>query len=95
MLFFTQVIENPTEENKELFFKEIQKIEYQLLQEAEKLSYKSQEYFAKRTEAFSFRRNTAIKLLHLWMQKYSNVNECPMKYADTLNIPFQSIQVPS
>lgn len=94
MISLTQVIENPTEINQELFFKELQKIEYQLLQEAEKLPYKSQEYFAKRTEAFSFRRNTAMKLIRLWMQKYHNVNECPMKYADTLNIPFQTIKTP-
>lgn len=93
MISLTELIENPTEINKELFFKEIEKTEYQLLEEAEKLPYKSQEYFSKRTEAFSFRRNTAMKLIRLWIQKHNSLDDCPMKYADTLNIPFSTIKV--
>ena len=88
------LIENPTEETKSLYLKEVNQIEYQLLEEAEKYSKKSQEYFSKRAEAFSFRKDSAMKLIQEWVKKYHTTKDCPVSYADTLNIPFQSIQVP-
>lgn len=88
------LIENPTEENKSLYLKEVNQSEYQLLEEAEKYSKKSQEYFSKRAEAFSFRRNSAMKLIQEWVKKYKTTEGCLVSYADTLNIPFQAIQVP-
>lgn len=89
-----KLLNNPTQENKELYLKEVNQIEYQLLEEAENYPYKSREYFSKRTEAFSFRKKSAMELITLWVKKYGNVNDCPVKYVDTLNIPFQSIKVP-
>jgi hypothetical protein len=74
--------------------KEVNKIEYQLLEEAESFPKKSQEYFSKRTEAFSFRRNSAMKLIREWVQQYKTTEGCPVAYADTLNIPFQTIKIP-
>ena len=88
------LVEQPTEENKSIYLEEINKIEYQLLLEAENYSKKSQDYFSKRTEAFSFRRNSAINVIRQWVAKYKTTKDCPVNYADTLNIPFQSIQVP-
>lgn len=94
MEIIEKLIETPTQENIDLFFKEINQIEYKLLQEAETFPYKSQDYFSKRTEAFSVRRNISIKLINLWNKKYGSSENCPVKYADTLIIPFQSIKTP-
>ena len=88
------LIQNPTEENKEQFLKELNKAEYKLLVDAEDFPFKSQEYFNKRAEAFALRGKVAAKLLQAWVSVYGSTEGCPLKYADTLNIPFRSIGVP-
>ncbi len=87
------LVETPTEENKENYLKFVNEMEYFLLNEAESLPYKSQEYFNKRTEAFAYRRECAKMLLNCWVSFYASTESCPVSYADTLNIPFQQIKV--
>lgn len=89
------LVENPSEENKESYFNFVNKTEYSLLVESESLPKKSQEYFTKRSEAFSYRRNSAIAFMNMWVGKYGSTKNSPVTYADTLNIPFQSIKIPS
>lgn len=89
------LVDSPTEENKSLYLKEVNKIEYQLLEDVEHYPKKSKDYFSKRTEAFSFRRNSAMTLIREWVKKYKTTQGCPVNYADTLNIPFQSIKIPN
>lgn len=88
------LIQKPTEENKEYFLKQLNQMEYQLLLDAENFPFKSQEYFNKRAEAFALRGKVAAKLLQAWVPVYGSTEGCPLKYADTLNIPFRSIGVP-
>lgn len=88
------LIETPTEELKENYLKFVSEMEYSLLQDAETLPFKSQEYFNKRTEAFAYRRKCAIMLLNSWVATHGTTDNCPVSYADTLNIPFQQIKVP-
>lgn len=89
------LVEEPTEENKEEYFNFVNNTEYSLLVESESLAKKSQEYFDKRKEAFSYRRNAAITFMNMWVAKYGSTENSPITYADTLIIPFQSIKVPS
>lgn len=88
------LVKNPTEENKENYLIFINQMEYSLLEEAETFPLKSQEYFNKRTKAFSYRRECATMLLNSWVAAYGSTLNCPVSYADTLNIPFQQIKVP-
>ena len=88
------LVEAPTEENKENYFKFVNDIEYSLLQDAETFPFKSQEYFDKRKQAFAYRRKYAMILLSKWVATYGSTENCPISYADTLNIPFQQIKVP-
>ena len=89
-----KLVENPTEESKELYNKTVSKIEYNLLEESTQYPFKSQEYFDKRRQAFSYRRECGIKLINAWVKKYGSVENCPVKYSDTLIIPFQKIEEP-
>lgn len=88
------VVNNPTKENIDNYFNFVNTTEYSLLVEAETFSNKSQKYFDKRKEAFSYRRTSAITFINNWVQKYGSTENSPITYADTLNIPFQSIKVP-
>lgn len=88
----SDLVDNPTEKNKEKYLNYVTKTEYSLLQDAETLPYKSQEYFNKRTEAFSYRRNCAIMLLNSWIKIHKTTENAPVTYADTLNIPFKKIK---
>ena len=89
------LVENPTEENKNAYEKFVSQKEYDLLVEAEKYEVKSKEYFNKRHEAFDFRPSSAAKLISVWIKKYKNLEECPVAYSDTLNIPFRKIKNPN
>jgi hypothetical protein len=88
------LVEAPTEENKENYFKFVNDMEYSLLQDAETFPFKSQEYFDKRKQAFAYRRECAMILLSKWVATYGSTKNCPVSYADTLNIPFQQIKAP-
>jgi hypothetical protein len=88
------LVENPTEETKSAYENYVNKKEYDLLLEAEKFERKTKEYFNKRTEAFDYRPQSAAKLISVWIKKYKNLNDCPVSYADTLNIPFRKIKKP-
>ena len=50
--------------------------------------------FVNMKEAFSYRRTSAIAFINNWIQKYGSTENSPITYADTLNIPFQSIKAP-
>lgn len=86
------LIDNPSEVNTVNYFKHILDRENDLIKESITLPYKSREYFDKRIEAFSYRRECAKKLLNAWVGKYGKTEKCPVKYVDTLNIPFQQIK---
>lgn len=88
------LVKNPTEENALNYLEFVNEMEYSLLEYAETFPFKSQEYFNKRTEAFSYRRDCAKILLNSWVATYGSTLNCPVSYADTLNIPFQQIKVP-
>jgi hypothetical protein len=88
------LVETPTEENKENYFKFVNKMEYSLLQDAEAFPFRSQEYFDKRKRAFAYRRECAIIVLQRWVSTYGSTEGCVVSYADTLNIPFQQIRAP-
>jgi hypothetical protein len=87
-----QVIQDPTENNKELFLTELNKLEHSLLLEAENYNNKSTEYFKTRTKAFSIRPQYAKMILNKWVAKFKTTQGCPLKYEDTLNIPFRQIK---
>lgn len=87
------LVETPTEENKETYLNFVSTTEYSLLEDAETLPFKSQEYFDKRKEAFSYRRECAMMLIRQWVSKYGTSENCVVSYADTLNIPFQTIKL--
>jgi hypothetical protein len=89
------LVENPTDENRERYLKYVNQTEYSLLLEAENFPFKSQEYFNKRSEAFSYRGKCAAKLLRSWVPAHGSTEGCPASYADTLNIPFRQISVPN
>jgi hypothetical protein len=88
------LIQDPTDQNKELYLSFVNEMEYSLLEEAEIFPFKSQEYFNKRTEAFAYRRECAKMLLPKWIAAYGSTEGCVVSYADTLNIPFQQIKEP-
>jgi hypothetical protein len=88
------LVETPTEENKQNYLDFVQQIEYSLLMDVETLPFKSQEYFNKRRQAFAYRRECAMMLLNFWVSAHSSIDNCPVSYADTLNIPFQQIKAP-
>lgn len=87
-----KVVEDPSEENKQKYFDHILETEHKLLEESTTLPYKSREYFDKRIEAFSYRRESAMKLIGQWVKTYGSSAGCIVSYADTLNIPFQQIK---
>jgi hypothetical protein len=89
-----ELVKNPTEENKEIYLKFVNEMEYSLLQDAEALPFRSQEYFDKRKQAFAYRRECAIIVLQRWVSTYGSTEGCVVSYADTLNIPFQQIKAP-
>lgn len=90
----SELVESPTEDNKQKYLDHINKIEYDLLVESDQLPFKSREYYEKRIEAFSYRRESAMKLINSWISKYGTSENCVVSYADTLNIPFQQIKKP-
>jgi hypothetical protein len=85
------LVNTPSKENVEKYSTHIHESELFLLTEAENFPFKSRDYFNKRTEAFSYRRNSASILISKWVEKYKTTKDCPVSYADTLNIPFQKI----
>lgn len=88
------LVENPTDENKTSFLYSLSQLEYSTLEEAESYPKKSREYFQTRTEAFAIRPECARMLLRKWVSKYGSTEGCPLKYEDTLNIPFRQIKKP-
>lgn len=86
------VVNEPTEKNKLEFENAINLLEHSLIREAELLPHKSQEYFNKRTEAFSVRPEYSKMMLNKWVSKYGSTDGCPVKYEATLNIPFRQIK---
>jgi hypothetical protein len=88
------LVKEPTEEHKDNYLKFINEMEYSLLQDAETFPFKSHEYFNKRRQAFAYRRECAMMLLSKWVATYGSTENCPVSYADTLNIPFQQIKTP-
>jgi hypothetical protein len=89
-----EAIENPTEENVIKYREEINNLEYQTLIEAENFPKKTQEYFNKRSEAFSLQGKYASVVLRKWVEKYKTSNGCFCSYRETLNIPFREIKQP-
>jgi hypothetical protein len=88
------LVKNPTEETKQNYLEFVNEMEYSLLQDAETFPFKSQEYFDKRKQAFAYRRECAMMLLNKWVATYGSTENAPVSYADTLNIPFQTIKAP-
>jgi len=88
------LVKNPTEELKETYLNFVNTTEYSLLEDAETLPFKSQEYFDKRKQAFAYRRKCAMMLLNSWVSAHGSTDNCPTSYADTLIIPFQQIKAP-
>jgi len=88
------LVENPTEDNKTGFLFSLMQLEYSTLEEAETHPKKSKEYFQTKTKAFSIRSEYAKILLCKWVSKYGSTEGCPLKYEDTLNIPFRQIKKP-
>ena len=86
------LVENPTEENKNQYFTAVNQEEHRLLKEAHESPPKSTEFFSQRSKAFSLRRESAMKLISKWVAKYGSTENSPVSYADTLNIPFQTIK---
>jgi hypothetical protein len=90
--FIDKLLENPSEENKNLFLENLQKEEYNTLVEAEKKEYKSYEYFKARTKAFQLRPLIAMELVPKWVLKFGSQVGCPLQFKDTLNVPFREIK---
>ena len=90
-----QVVENPTDDNKQEYLKELNLLEIAILKEAEKYKPKTQEYFSIRQEAFATRGKYAKMFLNQWVAKYGTTNGSPHSYENTLNIPFRSIASPN
>ena len=88
------LVKNQTEELKETYLNFVNTTEYSLLEDAETLPFKSQEYFDQRKKAFAYRKECATMLLRHWVAKYGSTSGCPVTYADTLNVPFQQIKTP-
>ena len=90
--FISDVINNPSEENKEKYLNYVLESEHKLLKESNIFPYKSKEYFNARKKAFSFRRECAMKMISEWVKVYKTTENCVVSYADTLIIPFQQIK---
>jgi len=90
--FILWLVESPTDDNKQKYLDHIAETEYALLVESNNLPFKSREYYDKRIEAFSYRRESAMKLIKAWVSKYGTSENCVVSYADTLNIPFREIK---
>lgn len=86
------LLENPTEENKNELLETITQQEVLLLQEAEAHEFKSREYFCKRTLAFKVRPTSAMTLVPKWISKFGSSEGCPLQFSDTLNIPFRQVK---
>lgn len=89
-----ELIQNPSEENKQKYLDFVNQKEYHLIVEAHEFPPKSQEFFNKKREAFAFRRESAKMLLNQWVAVHGTTENCPVSYADTLNVPFQQIKPP-
>lgn len=89
-----ELIQNPSEENKQKYLDFVNQKEYDLIVEAHEFPPKSQEFFDKKREAFAFRRESAKMLLNKWVAVHGTAENCPVSYADTLNVPFQQIKPP-
>lgn len=89
-----ELIKNPSDENKQKYLDFVNQKEYDLIVEAHKFPPKSQEFFDKKREAFAFRGESARILLNRWVAVYGTTENCPVSYADTLNMPFQQIKPP-
>jgi predicted RecB family endonuclease len=78
----TEIVECPSEDNKNEYEDAVNCLEYNLAMQGEKV------------KAFSVRRDYAIQMLKQWVAKYKTTEGCPVSYADTLNIPFRTIKKP-
>lgn len=88
----SELLESPTDENKEKYNSFVLNQQHELLKEVAYTIYKSQDYFNKKSKAHSYKRDCAIKLISKWVEKYGTTEGCPVKYADTLLVPFQQIK---
>lgn len=87
-----QFVETPSPELQQLYEALVHQTEYNLLIEANSFPFKSQEWFDKRREAFAFRRECAKRMINAWVKKHETSQGCFITYAETLNIPFQTIK---
>lgn len=78
----SNLLDDPSEENKKKFETYVNNLEYDLLQNNERIS------------AFAVRGKCAAELLKLWVQKFGSTEGCPASYQDTLNVPFRKIKSP-
>lgn len=85
------LLETPTQENITHFFQLLKDEEIRLLELAENEPPKTTEYFKKRQNAFNLRRDIAMYLIPLWISKFGTTVDCPLKFQDTLNIPFRTL----
>jgi hypothetical protein len=79
----TEIVESPNENSKNQYENAVNCLEYELAMKGEKV------------QAFSVRREYAMKMVTQWVAKYKTTEGCPASYADTLNIPFKTIKKPS
>lgn len=78
----SNLLDDPSEENKSNYELFVNTLEYNLLLED------------KRIDAFAIRGKCASELLRLWVQKFGSTEGCPASYQDTLNVPFRKIKFP-
>jgi hypothetical protein len=76
----SNLLDDPSEENKKKYEEYVNKLEYDLLLNNERIS------------AFAVRGECASELLKLWVQKFGSTEGCPASYQDTLNVPFRKIK---
>jgi hypothetical protein len=94
-----KTLENPSQENVNELLKFIEEVSYSLLEDSLTYPFKSREYFEKRTEAFSVKKEVMVKFISSWVNKYRTTENFPIPfktspYEHTLNIPFQEIKKP-
>jgi hypothetical protein len=89
-----EFLESQSDDLKQNYEDWISELEYNILKESNNVEYKSREWFDIRTNAFSIRKNSAMKLLTMWVKKYKSTKNCPVLYKDTLDIPFKEIKAP-